>query len=218
MLNLMRRATALGLIAFILPLCALAADAGSYRLAGIVAVGPDYLGILQLPSGAQQLVRVGSTIEGGGRVVRVDAKQMRIQLPGRTLDLALDGSDAAPTVPVGLGVLTAQADMDNVMIRSVDADAFSDAAARSRNTAAAPAGSAAPAKRVDPGAEAGRRLAPILNLPPDSRIKAVNELPVRSADQAIKLIEQSLRDGIAPRLNIENAGGESRVYMSTPVP
>ena len=70
----------------------------------------------------------------------------------------------------------------------------------------------------DPTVEAGRRLAPILNLPPDSRLVAVNESPVRSAGQAIALIERSLADGVSPRLNITGAGGESRVYLSPTEP
>jgi hypothetical protein len=120
----------------------------------------------------------------------------------------------APIVPAGLGVVQEQSDDGNVMIRRVDADAFSSSVARSRDPSRAQPAKSAKAREALAAEEAGRRLAPILNLPPDSRIIAVNELPVRSADQAIALIEQSFADGISPRLNIAGAGGESRVYMS----
>jgi hypothetical protein len=195
-----------------LPGQAVAAASGNFRLAGTVAVGPDYLGVLELPSGEQVLVRKGSTVSGG-RVVALDATHLRLELPDRAVNLVLDGSGAAPTLPPSLGVVQESHDEGSVMIRRVDPEAFTDSVAGEKH-ASATSGSSAPAKRRDPAAEAGQRLAPILNLPPDSRITAVNEQPVRSADQAIKLIEQSLQAGVSPRLNIDSAGGESRLYMS----
>ena len=42
---------------------------------------------------------------------------------------------------------------------------------------------------------------------------------MRSAEQAIRLIEQSFADNVAPRLNITSAAGdESRVYLSVAEP
>jgi hypothetical protein len=46
----------------------------------------------------------------------------------------------------------------------------------------------------------------------------VNEQPVRTAERAIALIEQSLAAGVSPRLNIVGAGGETRVYVSPSEP
>jgi hypothetical protein len=209
----MLRGLALVAIA-LLPLATWAADSGGYRLAGIIAAGPDYLAILELPGGQQQVVRAGSSIEGGARVVAVDARNLRLQIPGRTLDLALDGSGAAPFVPPGLGVVQVQSDVDNVMVRRVDTEAFSNSVARSTAAPAPPAAGTAPPPRTDPATEAGRRLAPVLNLPPDSRITAVNEQPVRSAEQAIRLLEDSLQAGVSPRLDVQSAGGPARVYLS----
>lgn len=202
--------------AIVAPFLVLAAGADGYRLAGIIAAGSDYLAILELPGGRQQLVRAGSPIDGGGRVVALDARSLRLQLPGRTLDLPLDGSGAAAVVPAGLGVVREQTDMDgNVMIRRVDADAFSDSMARPVvQSGPPPARGTTLAGRPDATTEAGRRLAPVLNLPPDSRITAVNEQPVRSAEQAIRLIEESLQAGISPRLDVQSAGGPGRVYLS----
>jgi hypothetical protein len=191
----------------------LASTADGYRLAGIIAVGEDYLAVLELPGGEQVLVRQGSEIVGGGRIQLLDADRMRIALPDHVLDLALDRSLNAPVVPAGLGVVQ-ETDEGNVLIRRVDPDAFRASVAQSRAAAGAAPGTPTKGKKTDAQAEAGRRLTPILNLPPDSRIVAVNEQPVRSADQAAALIEKSLAAGISPRLNITGAGGESRVYMS----
>ena len=215
----MLRALVLALTLAALPSAALLAGTGDgYRLAGIIAVGEDYLAVLELPGGEQVLVRRGSAVAGGGRIVLLDAERLRIALPDQVVDLALDRSLNAPVVPDGLGVVQEQMDDGNVLIRRVDPEAFGSSVARSRPAGAPTAGTASKVEPADPAGEAGRRLAPILNLPPDSRIVAVNEQPVRSADQAIALIEQSLAAGVSPRLNITGAGGESRVYMSPAEP
>jgi hypothetical protein len=214
----MRRTIALLIAVLLLPSMVAAAVADGYRLAGILAVGPDYLAILELPGGQQQLVRKGNTLDGGGQVVLVDASRLRIALPGRTIELSLDGSGAPAQVPVALGVVQEQSDNERVLVRRVDSEAFSASVAQSQKAPAKPA--AAPSSKArDPAAEAGRRLAPILNLPPDSRVVQVNEQPVRSAEQAIRLIEQSFQENTAPRLNITSAAGdESRVYLSASEP
>jgi hypothetical protein len=214
-----RRVLVLALTLLVLPSAVLlAGTADGYRLAGIIAVGEDYLAVLELPGGEQVLVRRGSEIAGGGRIQLLDADRMRIALPDHVLDLALDRSLTAPVVPAGLGVVQEQTDDGNVLIRRVDPEAFGSSVAQSRAAARPAPGTPATGKRPDPAAEAGRRLAPILNLPPDSRIVAVNEHTVRSADQAVALIEQSLAAGVSPRLNITGAAGESRVYMSPATP
>jgi hypothetical protein len=216
----MLRTAALLLSALLLPSLAFAAGGDGYRLAGVLAVGPEYLAIVELPSGQQQLARKGTTLADGASVVLVDARRLRISHGGRTIELQLDPSGRAAEVPVALGVVQEQIDHDGALVRRVDPAAFSASAAQSGR--ASPAATAAPASgsgRRDPAAETGRRLAPILNLPSDSRVVAVNEQPVRSAEQAIRLIEQSLAENTAPRLNITSAAGdESRVYLSVAEP
>jgi len=207
------RALVLALTLAALPSAALhAGTADGYRLAGIIAVGEDHLGLLELPGGKQVLVRRGSTIDGGGRIALLDASQLRLVLQDRVLVLVLDRSPGAPVVPAGLGVVQEQLDDGHVMIRRVDAQAFAESV--DRPTPSGPATPGMKAGAADPTTEAGRRLAPILNLPPDTRLLAVNEQPVRSAERAIALIEQSLAEGVSPRLNIAGAGGETRVYIS----
>lgn len=198
---------------------ATAATGNGYRLAGVLAVGPDYLAILELPGGDQQLVRQGVTLDDGGRIVLVDASRLRIERAGRTIELNLDGTDAPAQVPVALGVVQEQTDNDRTLVRSLDTEAFSAALARPSKPTAKSASPSSSKVRNDPAAEVGRRLAPILNLPVDSRVVMVNDQPVRSADQAIRLIEQSFQNNETPRLNIMSAdGGESRVYLTAAQP
>jgi hypothetical protein len=59
----MHRMPALLLLAFLLPPFVFAASGNGYRLAGVLAVGPDYMAILEVPGGGQQLVRKGSTLD-----------------------------------------------------------------------------------------------------------------------------------------------------------
>lgn len=213
----MHRTLALLLTALLLPSIAMATDGKGYRLAGVLAVGPDYLAILELPGGEQQLVRTGSELEGGARVVLVDASRLRIaQSGGRTVELNLDGSGDPAQLPLALGVVQEQTDHEGALIRRVDTAAFSASTAQSGKTSGS-----APTRngRRDPATEIGQRLAPILNLPSDSRVVSVNEQKVRSAEQAIQLIEQSFQENTSPRLNITNAAGdESRVYLSAAQP
>lgn len=221
MLTLMHRTLALLLTALLLPSIAMAAGGKGYRLAGVLAVGPDYLAILELPGGEQQLVRTGSTLDGGARVLLVEASRLRIaQSGGGTIELKLDGSDGPVQLPLALGVVQEQTDQEGALIRRVDPAAFSASTAQSGKS---PVGTTGPAPtrngRRDPATEIGQRLAPILNLPSDSRVVSVNEQKVRSAEQAIQLIEQSFRENTAPRLNITSAAGdESRVYLSAVEP
>lgn len=219
MLTLMHRTLALLLTASLLSSIAQAADGKGYRLAGVLAVGPDYLAILELPGGEQQLVRTGTELEGGARVVLVEASRLRIaQSVGSTIELNLDGSGGPAQLPLALGVVQEQTDHEGALIRRVDPAAFSASAARSVNTPVAGSTPSRNGKR-DPAAEIGRRLAPVLNLPIDSRVVAVNEQSVRTADQAIRLIEQSFQENTAPRLNITSAAGDdSRVYLSASEP
>ncbi len=198
---------------------ATAATGNGYRLAGVLAVGPDYMAILELPGGDQQLVRQGSTLDDGGRIVLVDASRLRIQRAGRTIELNLDGTDAPAQVPVALGVVQEQTDNDRIQVRSLDTEAFSAALAQPSKPTAKSAALPSSKARRDPAAEVGRRLAPIINLPGDSRVVMVNEQPVRSADQAIRLIEQSFQNNETPRLNVTSAAGdESRVYLTAAQP
>jgi hypothetical protein len=78
------RALVLALTLAALPSAALlAGTSDGYRLAGIIAVGDDYLGLLELPGGEQVLVRRGSAVDGGGRIALLDAEQLRLVLPDR---------------------------------------------------------------------------------------------------------------------------------------
>jgi hypothetical protein len=213
----MNRTLALLLTILLLPSVVTAAGAQGYRLAGVLAVGPDYLAILELPGGGQVLVRKGSTVAGGGQVVLLEASRLRIAFPGRqAVDVSLDGSGAAPQVPVALGVVQEQSDEDHVMIRQVDPAVFDEAVNRSSRDPAAASRAARTGGKKDAGLETALRLAPILNLPPNSRVVTVNEQPVQSAEQAIRTIQRTFDEGMPPRLNLVNDGGEFRVYLKVP--
>lgn len=196
------------------------AAANGYRLAGIVAVGHDYLGFLELPGGGQVLVRQGSSIEGGGRVLLLDAERLRIGLPSGVIELVLDGSGrpakvavaavSAAVVPVAPAAAVVDVplppDQDTFIVRAIDPDRLRDARVAAARTGAQ--GSA-------PSIDTARRLAPILDLPPNSTIVAVNDQPVTSADAAIARIQRSLADNVVATLNLagSNGGPEMRVYI-----
>lgn len=177
----------------------------SYRLAGIVAVGSDYLGFLELPDGGQVLVRQGTAIGDGGRIVALDNERLKIAFPDRTVELSLEDSGKPGTAPNTQGILVGQSDQGHVMVRQVDSAALSQALATSRTSTKAP----------DAGIEVGQRFAGLINLPNNARVLAVNEVPVTSADSALKLAQTSLAQGMPVRLNLAAASGdpEMRVYL-----
>jgi len=181
-----------------------AAPPGNYRLAGVVAVGKDYLGFLELPNGTQVLVRQGSTIEGGGRIVALNGEGLRIAFPNGTVELGLEGSGAARSAPMSVGTPVGPPDDEHLALE-VDSAAVSQALKTSRASDA----------HADAGVEVGRRFAAVANLPNNARVLAVNEVPVTSADKAIRLAEKSLADGSAVILNVAAASGHpvTRVYL-----
>jgi hypothetical protein len=193
-----------------------AKESASYRLAGVVAVGKDYLGFLELPDGGQVLVRKGSAISGGGHVVALDRERLRIAFPDRTIELSLQGS-GTPSVPAASqGVLQGQVDREHVMVRDVDNGVLREALA-TQGTPASARPNQGSQKHVDPATEVGRRFASVVNIPLNSRVVAVNEVPVTSADATMALVDRSLAEGIALRLNLAGTGSgdlETRVYLS----
>jgi hypothetical protein len=200
------RNTVLVLLLTVVSVAAAQAEAKpGYRLAGIVAVGSDYLGFLELPDGGQVLVRQGTAIGDGGRIVALDNERLKIAFPDRTIELSLEDSGKPGTAPNTQGIVVGQSDQGHVMVRQVDSAALSQALATSRTSTKAP----------DAGIEVGQRFAGLINLPNNARVLAVNEVPVTSADSALKLAETSLAEGTPVRLNLAAASGdpETRVYL-----
>lgn len=194
---------------------ALAASSNQYRLAGVVAAGEDYLGFLELPEGGQLLVRPGSALPGGGRVTAVSRDRIKIVFPGRVIELSLEGSGQPGAPAMVRGVQQGQTDYDNVMVREVDNRRLRKALAAasppaSRRTGAQPSGAA------EAAADVGRRFSSVINIPPNARVVAVNEVPVTSADKAMALVDRALAEGISLRLTMTGAGGdpETRVYLT----
>lgn len=183
-----------------------AATTNGYRLAGIVAVGKDYMGFLELPGGGQILVRQGSAISGGGRVVALDGMRLRIAFPDRTIDLSLEGSGGPGVASTTRDIPRNQSDEELVTLRDVSSADL----ARARDKTSTSSG-----KPTDASGEVARRFASLANLPDNARVLSVNETPVKSADAAIKLVEQSLADGRAVGLKVAAASGdpEKRVYL-----
>ncbi len=187
---------------------------GRYRLAGIMAVGDDFLALLEIGEQEQVLVRQGSEV-GEGRVVLVDRERVRIEFPDRLLEFSLEGAGESRVVPAALGVVTETSDAPGALVREVDTERLrqSLAATGAEDRAAA---SGRPARRPSASSELAVRLAPVLNLPMDARVVAVNEQPVRSVDEALALIDADLASGSVARLNLAAAPGEdaeTRVYL-----
>ncbi len=196
-----------------LPAAATAAPATSsnYRLAGVMLVGSDRIGFLEVPAGGQLLVRLGTNIDGGTVTVFND-RELRISFPDRSVVLELAGGAGAPAGAATLDAVTGQEDNMHAMVRNVDPERMTEALEQTKPAAGS---AAAKAARTDAQGEVGRRFATVARLPMGARVVAVNDQPVVSAQKAIAAVEQSLAQGQPATLNLESAPGgpPSRVYL-----
>lgn len=186
-------------------------EAGGYRLAGVMLIGNDRIGFLEVPSGGQMLVRVGTLIDGG-KVTVFNEREVRIAFPNRTVVLQLAGGAGGASSDAALGVVVGNEEDGHIMVRQIDAARMSTALGQSRQTTATKGGTSA---RQDAGANLGRRLATIVDLPLNARVVAVNDKPVSSTEKAITEIEETLSKGQGMTLNLESPPGEpdGRVYL-----
>jgi hypothetical protein len=196
-------------VLLLLAFTAHAAPGGAYRLAGVMNVGEERIGFLEVPSGGQVLVRRGSTVDGG-KVTVFDQRELRIVFADRTvvLELSDSGKPADNRTP---GVVSQHADTEHVMVREVDPEQLRASLTHVAKTApATPAG-----RKPDARAELGRRFALVANLPSNARVVAINEQPVTTAERAMAAIEQTLANDLPVRLNLASppGGPPGRVYL-----
>jgi hypothetical protein len=195
----------------IAPVVAVASAATGYRLAGVMAVGPDYLGLLEIPGGRQLLVHQGSVIEGGGRILKLDSTTLRIALPAGVFDLALDGANRPAVTPVARTSASVKPtgknrplpdDQENLLFRAVDVRLLADTrAARATDRA------------TDAPGQTASILGPLMNLPAGAKVVAVNGQPVTSAGTAIALLERSLGQRVMARLTLATPGNGPHTYV-----
>lgn len=183
-----------------------------YRLAGVMSAGGSYLGFLELPEGGQVLVRLGSVV-AGGTVVDFDARSLRIRFPDGIVELALEGSDKpVAAVAAAPQVVLAGDEQGHVVRRTVDTAALQAGLGRGAGGAKTPKAHAG-GPPVDPQRAVMQRFAPLLDLPADATVVAVNETRVTSADAAIGTVETTLAKGMPARLNLQTPDGFKRVYL-----
>ena len=182
-----------------------AATDNGYRLAGIVAVGTDYLGFLELPGGGQILVRQGSVIDGGGRIVVVDGGGLRIAFADRTIQLDLEGSGGPRVASTARGVQRDLSDEEPMVMREVSPAALAELTKTTNRGG----------KGGDAGVVVAQRFATLARLPDNARVLEINGDPVKSADAAIRRVEKALAEGSSVGLKVTAAGSdaEQRVYL-----
>lgn len=182
-----------------------------YRLAGVMLAGDSYVGFLELPQGQQMLVRLGSVVDDG-KVVAFDAKSLRIRFPDGLVELSLEGSGKPQVVVSADSVVVSGDEQGRVIRREVDVGGLRQELDEAQQAANAPrtrSGGPAP----DAERTITQRFAPLLDLPADARVVAVNETPVTSASAAINTVQDTLARGMPARLNLDTPDGTKRVYL-----
>lgn len=204
------------LACLLLLVCGATVDAAApaqrgYRLAGVMSAGDSYLGFLELPQGDQVLVRLGSVVEGG-TVVAFDARSLRIRFPDGIVELSLEGSGKPVAVGAAPQVVLAGDEQGHIVTRTVDVDAL-QAGLDQDSAVPGTAKTRAGGPSADPERTVTQRFAPLLDLPADARVVAVNETRVTSAATAIGVVEDTLAKGMSARLNLQTPDGFKRVYV-----
>jgi hypothetical protein len=191
-------------------------SAGGYRLAGIIAAGKGHVGLLELPQGGQVLVRVGSNLPGGARVLSLTDRDLALQLPdGRRLQLVLSGLAGGSAVSAARSApATAAPEIVTTNAREPTFSRLTVSVVPFREALRAPAaGGATPTKPSS--AVVVQRFTSLLALPPGARILAVNDKPVASAAAAVNLTDRALAEGRMAVLNVQSDSvqGIQRFYL-----
>jgi hypothetical protein len=200
--------------------------AQGYRLAGIIAAGQDHVGLLELPTGGQVLVRPGSLLPGGARVGVLSDRHLELTLPnGQQLELALSGVLGRPpapvpaatvanqsTVPTDIVTTTSRAGVHSV--RQVAVTPFRMTLRAPVEAAASTIGTASPATAAAPSsAVVVQRFNALLELPAAARILEVNGQPVRDAAAAVSIADRALAAGMMAIVNVQSDQGFERIYL-----
>ena len=183
-------------------------ESKGYRLAGTLAVGNDYIALLEVPGGSQILLREGSVV-GDAKVLAVTEQDITLRLSSGIVELSLAGTARpVPKAPTAAIVARADGPEAGVFTRKVDQEQLSRELATS-----APA--SATAQKSVSTIVAAQQITAVLDLPPTSRVLKVAEQPVKSADEAIDRLQKSLASSTGTvTLDVMTPRGPARVYLS----
>lgn len=165
------------------------------------------------------LVRVGSSLPDGARVLSLTDRELALQLPGgQRLQLVLSGLAGGSAVSVVNAARSAEAaaapEIVKTRTREPSYSLLTVSVAPFREALRAPAaGGTTPTKPTD--AVVAQRFSSLLALPPGARILAVNDKPVASAVAAVNLTDRALAEGRMAVLNVQSDSdrGVQRIYL-----
>jgi hypothetical protein len=194
--------------------------AGGYRLAGIIAAGTGHVGLLELPQGGQVLVRVGSSLPDGARVLSLTDRELALQLhDGRRLQLVLSGLAGGSAVSAARSAeapAAQEAAQEMVKTRSREPSyaLLTVSVAPFREALRAPAADGTTTTKPS-DAVVVQRFSSLLALPSGARILAVNDKPVATAAAAVNLTDRALAEGRMAILNVQSDSyqGVQRIYL-----
>jgi hypothetical protein len=197
---------------------ALGADTqDGYRLAGIIAAGNDWLGFLEVPQGGQVVIRKGAHVNGG-EVTAISAQLVRIRFFDRELELRLSGAPGGDAPPASARAAPAVAAADRPSSPSktdLMAPPIVRTVPRPMTLLFQTNGIARPTSRVDAGQYVAQQIAPVFDIPDNTRVVAINDARVSSAAQASDVLSAALSNGIAV-LDLETPNGPQRAYLMAP--
>ena len=177
---------------------------GTYRLSGLVVTTEGRnLALIELPDGNQIMLREGDIIDGKIEVLEINRGLLRLRFPDgdKVLDLGAYKSSSVAEYKDVFAVQIVQKKEDSadgaIMSREVAVDALLSVFKKQSSV-------------IAEGKDLSTYLAPMLDLPPKSRIMSVNHAPVNSVKEAFKAISEQIADGNVVSLTLD---GNERVYL-----
>ncbi len=183
-------------------------DGEPYRVTGIVSEGQDrHMALIELPDGKYLRLQEGDTFDEG-KVLEISRRWLRVAFPNGERLLWLTGLQ--PEENVAVSGKTAgerqreqtQNHPDHIFIRPLDKDKIAEIRQLASRT------------RVS-GADVITVLGPILDLPLDAQLIAINEISMDDVKNPLAHIKEMLAKGHGLTMTLDNPDGKEpgRVYI-----
>ncbi len=201
---------ALTMLAWSISTTSLAADQSSqgFRLAGTVAVGSGYLAFLEVPGGTRYWFAKATLL---ARRRSSKSAIVRLTCGSRAAASSSRSKGAGKPAPSGGrsdDVVKSQSDEGHVVRREVGGRTDAAGIERGRSGQGGTC-----ARHVARRLLVTQRFAPVINLPPNSSIVAINGHAVSSEEGAVREVTKALAAGGAVTMNLKTPAGMERVYL-----
>jgi hypothetical protein len=192
-----------------------AGQEGDYRLSGVLFIGDGKsIAVIESVTGKSISVRAGDAFDNGF-VAEIGERHVRLSFPGSELTLRLSRDSAEASSYEADRRTGLELDSDTPNLRRIQSPGLFFEAL---NTIASQEPADRAAEEASPGRVLGIRLGTLLDLPEGAVVRGVGGQPVRSSDESLRAIQESLEQSAAVRLELEREGEPLGPFYILPAP